>query len=134
MTFLQLELPAAETEAGFSDAEADAWYTPYVNAAVEKGLLQGYDNGTIGIGASITREEAATLIARAADYAGCEIIPSEALTFEDALEISEFAADAVRACQGAKIIQGNEQNQFLPRNPITRAECAKMIFCLMDLL
>lgn len=134
MLVLALELPAAETEAGFSDAEADAWYTPYVNAAVEKGLLQGYDNGTIGIGASITREEAATLIARAADYAGCEIIPSEALTFEDALEISEFAADAVRACQGAKIIQGNEQNQFLPRNPITRAECAKMIFCLMDLL
>lgn len=134
MLVLALELPAAETEAGFSDAEADAWYAPYVNAAVEKGLLQGYDNGTIGIGASITREEAATLIARAADYAGCEIIPSEALTFEDALEISEFAADAVRACQGAKIIQGNDQNQFLPKNPITRAECAKMIFCLMDLL
>lgn len=134
MLVLALELPAAETEAGFSDAEEDAWYAPYVNAAAEKGLLQGYDNGTIGIGASITREEAATLIARAADYAGCEIIPAEALTFEDALEISEFAADAVRACQGAKIIQGNDQNQFLPRNPITRAECAKMIFCLMDLL
>ena len=134
MLVLALELPAAETEAEFSDVDANAWYAPFVNAAVEAGLLQGYDNGTIGIGASITREEAATLIARGADFAKCEITPAEALTFEDVLEISEFAADAVRSCQGAKIIQGNDQNQFLPKNPITRAECAKMIFCLMDLL
>ena len=134
MLALAMELPEAAEAAGFIDVEEEAWYAPYVNAASEAGLLQGYDDGSFGIGFNISREEAATLIARAADYAQCEITPAEALTFEDTLEISEFAVDAVKLCQGAQIVQGNEQNQFLPRNPITRAECAKMIFCLMELL
>lgn len=134
MLTLAIKLPDAESEAVFTDMEMDAWYVPYINAATESGLLRGYDDGRIGIGLPISREEAAVLLARAAENAGLVIAPAKNLTYTDTLNISEFALDAVKTCLSAKVMHGNEQNQFLPKASITRAECAKVIFCLMDLL
>ena len=134
MLVLAINLPNAESEAAFTDMESGAWYTPYISSASEGGLLRGYDDGRIGIGLSISREEAAVLLARAAEKAKMEIEPSESLDYTDASEISEFAIDAVKTCLSAELMQGNEQKQFLPKASITRAECAKVIFCLMDLL
>ena len=75
-----------------------------------------------------------SLISRAADHENCEITAAAHLNFEDSLDISEFAADAVKRCVGAGMIQGDENNMFRPKASITRAECAKIIFCLINLI
>ena len=98
--------------------------------------MRGYADGSFGIGKSITREEAAVLIYRAAVNAGKNTSPSSesGLSFTDAEDISEFATEGVKGCVELKIIQGNDNNMFLPNNSITRAECAKMICCLLDII
>ena len=134
MLALALELPESEDEAYFSDLDRNEWYMPYINSVMEAGLINGHDDGTFGIGQPITREEAVTLIARAAEYSDYTISYDVQLPFEDVKEISEFAVDAVKACYLMEIISGNDLNQFLPLNSITRAECAKIICCLIELL
>ncbi len=129
-----IKLPESDQKSEFGDVEPNAWYAPFISAAAESGLLNGYDDGRVGIGLPISREEAATLISRAADHENCEITAAAHLNFEDSLDISEFAADAVKRCVGAGMIQGDENNMFRPKASITRAECAKIIFCLINLI
>ena len=131
-----LKLDAAEEPISFTDVDRDEWYAPYISSAAAAGLVRGYADGSFGIGKSITREEAAVLIYRAAVNAGKNTSPSSesGLSFTDAEDISEFAAEGVKGCVELKIIQGNDNNMFLPNNSITRAECAKMICCLLDII
>lgn len=131
-----LKLDAAEEPISFTDVDRDEWYAPYISSAAAAGLVRGYADGSFGIGKSITREEAAVLIYRAAVNAGKNTSPSSesGLSFTDAEDISEFATEGVKGCVELKIIQGNDNNMFLPNNSITRAECAKMICCLLDIV
>ena len=126
--------PDEETPA-FPDVVADGWYAPYVASAVKNGLVQGYPDGSFGIGQEITREEAVVLLSRTLSHGGYKMSDKSAnLIFADQNEISEFAADAVALCVGAGVIQGDDAGCFAPKRQITRAETAKVICKLLDLL
>ena len=56
---------AAEYEEGtFTDVEGDEWYADYVQAGVDLGLIDGYEDGSYRPGENITRAEAATIVNR----------------------------------------------------------------------
>lgn len=48
--------------ADFPDAPADAWFTPYIQEAVEEGLMQGNPDGTFGSWEPMNRAEFAKVI------------------------------------------------------------------------
>lgn len=48
----------------FTDVPADAWYAPYVNAAVEAGLMNGTGNGQFSPAKTLSLAEVITLAAR----------------------------------------------------------------------
>lgn len=50
-----------EYSKSFSDVTDDAWYYSAVMELSEEGLINGYADGTFGVGKNITREEAAKL-------------------------------------------------------------------------
>lgn len=52
-------------EVTFSDVSADAWYYDAVTTAVKAGYCAGYEDGTFKPNATITRAEAAVMIAKA---------------------------------------------------------------------
>ncbi len=59
---------ALEFLSEYADRESvPDWALGYVALAVQRGLLQGYDDGTLRPGADVTRAEAAALIARTLD-------------------------------------------------------------------
>lgn len=127
---------AAEAAPSFSDVAEDAWYVSYISVAAQLGITTGIDANTFGIGESITRQDAATLIVRAKDYlrqefAGIGDTPAE---FTDGDSIADYAAEAVQELQKAEIINGYEDGAFRPENPITRAETAKVIYCMLEKL
>ncbi|EQD48806.1 S-layer domain protein, partial [mine drainage metagenome] len=62
---LGLTVPAQPTSAGFSDVPATAWFAPYVDSAVQAGLVQGINATTFGPSELITREQLAVMVARA---------------------------------------------------------------------
>lgn len=51
----------ASTEADFTDVDPNAWYMPYLNYAVENGIIEGYTDGTVRPGNNIYRGEMAKI-------------------------------------------------------------------------
>ena len=110
--------------AAFIDVQPDAWYAPYIAAAKKAGLVKGYEDGRVGIGENITREDMAVMISRAANLT--EIKDDE--EFKDDSLISEYAKNAVYALRKMGVINGMGDGSFAPKNNATRAQTASMLY------
>ena len=122
-----------EASCDFSDVAADSWLYPYMATAVAQQIVYGYSDGTAGAQASITREDFATMILRAAKAKDIVLKAiHEEKTFTDDASIADYAKEAVLALQQAGVISGTDDNSYLPKNYTKRAEAAKMIAALID--
>ena len=54
--------------------------------------------------------------------------------FSDADDISDYAAEAVSALSSAGIINGYENGIFDPNGKLTRAQTAKLVYLLTELM
>lgn len=89
-----------EYEGTFSDVAEGRWYTQFVAAAVEMGLIEGYPDGTFRPEASITRAEACTIVNRTLGRAPHEdhLLPEEEMiTWPDNLYGAWYYADMQEA-------------------------------------
>lgn len=127
----KIDIPSGNTE--FTDVTDSAWYAPYLAACVNANIINGIGDGKFGIGATITREDAAVMIARALNHAGIEATPSEE-TFADETEISSYALEAVGKLKKLGIISGDDNGCFMPKSAISRAEVSKMIYGMLDVI
>lgn len=120
----------------FSDVAAGQWYTPFVAWATEKGLINGYEDGTFRPLNLVSRAEMMVMQKRYAvniTNTTLPVIVSE-MIFSDSSTIAPWAKDAVRELQMADIINGKGGNMLEPAAYSTRAEAAKMISCFLALL
>lgn len=111
----------------FSDVTKDKWYAEYVGAAYNAGITDGYSDGRFGTGENITRQDAAVIIARAIDAENAE----DLTVFDDENDISNYAVNSIKALFKKGIISGNGTGCFLPKNMLTRAEAAMMIYNML---
>lgn len=112
----------------FGDVDDGAWYTEYVASAVKKGITTGYPDNTFRPNEQLTREDAAVMILRAAGIEG----KKTELGFKDRDSISEYAQNAVGVLSEMGIINGFENGEFRPKETITRAQTAQIIFKLRE--
>ena len=89
----------------FTDVDKDAWYYVYVASAEKVGLASGYGDGLFGVNDPITRQDAITLVYRAAKIKKISIgkYSVGALNFKDNAEIAPYAVEAVKALYGAGV-------------------------------
>ncbi|MEE0775763.1 MAG: S-layer homology domain-containing protein [Bacillota bacterium] len=112
----------------FTDVTSDHWFYRYVAWGTERGLVQGKSADRFAPNATITREEMATLCDRYISYYQLECKAVRAATdFADAPVIGSWALDAVKRIQAAGIINGRDNNMFVPKGNATRAEAATML-------
>ncbi|MNI76292.1 Endo-1,4-beta-xylanase A precursor [compost metagenome] len=92
-------------------------------------LIQGFEDGTFRPHASITRQEMAVMIARAASFSGkAASVPAVLSTkFADHGAVASWASDSVAQCVGSGIIQGKGDAIFAPKDATTRAEASTML-------
>lgn len=109
----------------FSDVFENDWYFSCVTKAAAKRLVLGAE-GKFAPGDYIKREDAALIIYRILSLT--DKTPRGYRPFADRLEVSEYARDAVFTLAGAYILNGNEDNKFLPKDYITRAETAQLLY------
>lgn len=120
-------------EPAFEDVEADSWYAPYLAAAKEAGIVEGYADGTFGVGAPISRQDIAVMLYRAAEDMDKTLSTAvEEATFADEAQIGEYAAAAVKALQMAGVISGTPEGNFEPVRNATRAEACVMVDKLIN--
>lgn len=110
----------------FTDTTAH-WAKESVGTAAAHGLVSGYDQNTFGPDDRITREQAASIIARAAGLQAGE----EPLNFSDARQVSPWALSGVAAVVNNTYLSGYPDNSFRPRDYTSRAEAATIIAKLL---
>lgn len=113
-----LKLPAAK-DAGFIDNPADAWYYDAINRCAAAGILKGNGDGTVTPNASITRERAMVMLARAL---GIEPLSRPDLSkYADVTQVSPYAQGYLAALIEAGIVGGVTADRLAPQDNITRA-------------
>jgi len=108
----------------FSDVDKNEWYADFVYTAYKNGVCKGVSETEFGVGRNIIRQDAAVMIYNVLSGKAA----GEALKFEDAAEISDYAKNAVSTLSSMEIINGKGNNRFEPLNTLTRAEAAQIIY------
>ena len=125
--------PAVFEACPFTDVKAGAYYERAIVWAAKNGIVKGYGNGCFGPDDQITREQMAAILYRYAKNRGLDVSVGEdtnILSYDDALDISEYAVPAMQWACGAKIIQGAD-GRLTPGEKATRAQAAAILrrFC-----
>lgn len=119
-----------DTATDFVDVDQNAWYAPYIAAAVQAGYVQGQSDEYFGIGEVIMRQDMATILYRAANLTGDGAV----LDFTDNNEIASYAMDAISEFVGLGVMNGYSDGSFKPRGSATRAEAAKVIWGIYEIV
>lgn len=113
----------------FEDVPEDAWYRQYVISAYENGVINGVSNTIFGTGQNLTREQMVTIAYNAAIKAGITFNEqAHYVPFADDKVVEEYAETALHILAGNGIINGKEENMFMPKESCTRAEAAKVLY------
>lgn len=117
----------------FNDVSGDAWMYSYVASAVNNGIINGVSSTQFGVGTAVTREDAAVIGARILKKYGkaSENIESNA-SFSDFESVSDYAKENVSLLSKMKILNGFEDNTYRPKESLSRAEAAKIIFMITE--
>lgn len=116
-------------ESGFSDVNSESWYSKYIAATKNAGLISG-TNGRFMPNENITRQDAAVIVARMLDYKKKTINITDSKFSDEAL-ISDYAKEAVDKVASVGIIQGYD-GKFTPLNNIKRGEVAALLMRASD--
>ena len=113
-------VPSVPAMAASSDI-AGHWAESVITQWQNKGLIQGYEDGTFKPGNTITRAEFVTLMNNAKGFWS-----EGSINFSDVKNGSWFYSAVARAV-AAGYVNGYSDGSFKPGNTITRAEAAVMI-------
>lgn len=114
------------TTSTFGDVRSNAWYMPYVQWAVDKGITGGTGNHKFSPDTAITREQMATLTLRFFEVYNIPYQTNVSLTSKpnDITDISSWAVDAIVKLWQAGLLTGDANGNFNPHSHATRAEAA----------
>jgi hypothetical protein len=108
----------------FKDVKEGEWYASYVQAAYDKGLVEGFNNKTFNPNKPITRAEAMKILLEASGKV-IPVLTQESDKFKDIYLKDWYAKYVIYAAENG-IVNGYEDGTFGPNKPITRGEVAKI--------
>jgi amidase len=115
------DLPSEE-DSSFKDIKETS-LKEYILQAAGQGWISGYEDHTFQPNSSVSRQEAAKILAEAAG------LEKEKETFEDVHD-SAVLAGYVGAVQKAKLMNGHTKESFAPNAEITRGQAAATVLRL----
>lgn len=107
-----------ESTTSYADI-ADHWSKPFFESLIQKGIVSGYEDGTVKPDNQITRAEVVKMIVSAL---GLEPSDSFGLSFDDNGDIADWVKGYAQIAVDREIITGYEDNTFRPAQNITRQE------------
>ena len=120
----------------FSDVPASAWYAGEVGAASASGIINGVGGGKFNPLGSVTREEGAAMVSRAAKLCGVDTeLDSAAVRnvlaqFSDYISVSDWARPGLAFCYREGILDHSALT-IQPKAAVKRCEMARMLFNLL---
>ena len=130
-----LGLAAKDTKA-FTDVPASKWYAGYIGTANSSGIVNGVGSGKFNPDGTITRQEAAAMVARAAKLCGLDTSMDAAATkdmlaqFGDYRSVASWAKEPMAFCYSVNILDQSDLN-IEPTKAILRCEIAQMLYNML---
>ena len=121
----------------FADVAAGVWYAPYVGTAYTYGIVNGRSTTSFDPDGTITRQEAATMVARAAKLCGMNTDYSTAAArdvlaqFGDYTKCADWARPSLAFCYDQGILDDSVLN-IQPTQEIKRCEIAQMLYNMLE--
>ncbi len=120
----------------FADVTFSDWYAPYVGTAGSYGIVNGTSETTFNPNGTISRQEAAAMVARAAKLCGMEtetevgMIRDVLAQFGDYVKTAEWSREALAFCYNKNILDQSDL-EIRPNDNILRSEIAQMLFNML---
>ena len=130
-----LGLAAKDTKA-FTDVPSSKWYAGYIGTANSSGIVNGVGSGKFNPDGTITRQEAAAMVARAAKLCGLDPSMDAAATkdmlaqFGDYRSVASWAKEPMAFCYSVNILDQSDLN-IEPTKAILRCEIAQMLYNML---
>lgn len=126
-----------KTGSTFSDVTSGDWFAPYVGTACAYGIVNGRSAAVFDPNGTITRQEAAVMVARAARLCGLDTELDAAAVRDVLAQFTDYTTSADWARQGLAFCyrQGVLDDSALTIRPtahILRCEIAQMLYNLLD--
>ena len=122
----------------FNDVTTDDWFYNYVYTAYSYGIIKGVSENKFNPTGTITREEAAVMVERAAKLCGI-YTEMDILSVRDALaqffdyvKVSSWTQNSLAFCYSKGILSDEVMN-IKPKEAVTRAETASMLYNMLSL-
>jgi hypothetical protein len=124
-----VQAPYNKETSSFPDIIEGSWYSEAVNYLSGQHFITGYPDGTFKPSNKITREEAITLLGRTLDLDGT----MRKTAFSD-VNPDSFGSGFIASGYDRDVITGYGDGTFRPKQFITRADVALMIYRAYDYL
>lgn len=125
--------PSEKTTSSFSDVNSGDWFLPYVNEAVDRGYIEGFEDGTFRPHDPIRRQEATVILARILKI-DKEEYPADhkdgLAQYPDGDEVQEWARVAIHSYSVYNFINGYEDGTLRILRNVTRAETVELLHIL----
>ncbi|MBQ7086823.1 MAG: S-layer homology domain-containing protein [Clostridia bacterium] len=117
----------------FTDVEDGKWYSGYIGTAYNYGIVNGKGEGKFDPFGTITRQEAAAMVARAAVLCGMDTTADVNILaqFGDYVFIHDWAKNSMAFCYEENILDQSDMNTEPTRN-ILRCEIAQMLWNMLS--
>lgn len=121
----------------FTDVKINQWFATFIGTANSYGIVNGTTATTFNPNGTVTREEAATMVTKAAELCGMdtdyEAMPVRDILcqFTDYLKCSKWATAPLAFCYDSKIMDSSAMT-IEPKTPIKRCEVAQMLFNMLS--
>ncbi len=132
-----LGLPTGAVEGPFADVPASHWAAGVVNAAYSYGIVNGTGEGSFAPNGTISRQEAAVMVTRAAALCGLDTqregaeVRDTLAPFLDYTTSAAWARPALAFCYDRGILDDSDMD-IRPTQAIRRGEVAQMLYALLE--
>lgn len=120
----------------FTDVSMSSWYAPYVGVANSYGIVSGKTGSEFDPEGTITKQEAALMVTRAAKLCGMNTdiekgaVRDVLAQFDDYTDSDGWARASLAFCYQQNILEQSEL-KIQPHDLISRCEVAQMIFNML---
>lgn len=126
-----LELPAADSN--FKDVPKSAALYDGVSRAYKAGIIKGFSDGTFKPSQAVNRQDMAVMIDRAMQLKG-SYTQRKALNFSDSSKVGAYAKTSVERLYHYNVMGALSGTLFQPTTIGTRADTAKHIYNMLQVL
>ncbi len=131
LTKEEIKIPDDAVDKNYNDIEKH-WASESIKSLTRKGILNGYLDGSFRPDEVITREEVAKVISEVVEKSELKFNEEDAnLEFID-VEANNWAKEHIDKISKFGVVEGYEDSTFRPKNSITRAETAQVMYKIIQ--